>query len=821
MDLSFWKKERSEPQDQSEQEVQYQYAGEDREADRLAEVVVESPEYYQSESANPAKAKIYNYISRWALYIGVFLLPLFFLPFTSSPLELNKMMLLVIIAGIGLVSWLLGIISSGYLAWRNNLLDKGVLALLLASSLATIFSIDQFKSIFGFDLSMSSSLTVITALTIIYFLIVNNLEDRGRTLRSIVGLSIIVALVYGILQMFGVHVLRLSFISSRAFNTVGSINVLGILSAVSLPLFSKSLLELGWVKNLHLEKVGVALALAILLLLNWWVLWAVAISGMVAMIVFENFGGAKFRITRLLLPMMVVVLGVFAMIINFNLSILKDKLPVEITPSFNLSKDVAVSALKENMVFGYGPENFSIAFDKYGAGRLADSTLSNTRFLDATSEFITLIVQGGLVMAVVLIFLLFCLGLTLWRFSGQVYSEFTKENTGVLASMIALVTGFFLYPFNMTIMSLLYVFMGLTVLIIYDKNRREFNVEEKTSLSLVSSLGFIGGLILVLVGAYFSSFVFISDVKYAQALSEKDNTKIAEFIVEAINWNGQDDRYYRTASQIALQLLVSEINKPNDLDKNTRIQNYVTTSISLAKRATEIGPRESLNWINLGFVYANLLNVVDGVDKLSEDAYLKAAELRPGDPTFNYRIGLLYMAKLDLLAQLVSAGRIDQGQANKISSETLVKAEDNLKKSVELSPNFGLAIYNLGVIYDRQGKISDAIKQLEKIIPANPNQPGLTFELGLLYYRAGRKNEALNQLQRAVILAPEYSNARWYLALIHEERGNIDVAIDQLEKILSVDVNKNNTLIVTKLGELRAGKFRIPPGDVLDQKPIE
>ena len=179
---------------------------------------------------------------------------------------------------------------------------------------------------------------------------------------------------------------------------------------------------MGWVKNLHLEKVGVALALAILLLLNWWVLWAVAISGMVAMIVFENFGGAKFRITRLLLPMMVVVLGVFAMIINFNLSILKDKLPVEITPSFNLSKDVAVSALKENMVFGYGPENFSIAFDKYGAGRLADSTLSNTRFLDATSEFITLIVQGGLVMAVVLIFLLFCLGLTLWRFSGQVYS---------------------------------------------------------------------------------------------------------------------------------------------------------------------------------------------------------------------------------------------------------------------------------------------------------------------------------------------------------------------------------------------------------------
>ena len=64
MDLSFWKKERSEPQDQSEQEVQYQYADEDREADRLAEVGAEAPEYYQSESADPAKAKIYNYRRR-------------------------------------------------------------------------------------------------------------------------------------------------------------------------------------------------------------------------------------------------------------------------------------------------------------------------------------------------------------------------------------------------------------------------------------------------------------------------------------------------------------------------------------------------------------------------------------------------------------------------------------------------------------------------------------------------------------------------------------------------------------------------------------
>ena len=64
------------------------------------------------------------------------------------------------------------------------------------------------------------------------------------------------------------------------------------------------------------------------------------------------------------------------------------------------------------------------------------------------------------------------------------------------------------------------------------------------------------------------------------------------------------------------------------------------------------------------------------------------------------------------------------------------KPEENLRKAVELSPNFGLAIYSLGVVYERQGKVNEAIKELEKVFPANSNQPGLAFELGLLYYRA-------------------------------------------------------------------------------------
>ena len=522
--------------------------------------------------------------------------------------------------------------------------------------------------------------------------------------------------------------------------------------------------------------------------------------------------------------MTVIVLGVFLSVVNFNFGTLKNNLPIEIAPSFNLSKDVIKSVLNERFIYGYGPENFQLAFDKYGASQLAGSNLSSVGFVDATAEILTLITHGGSVMLVAIIFFLWCLVKIFFRVRHYLKmdggKEIIKGNVGVLASSVAAVVALFLYPFNLTLFLVLFVFLGLAVLSLHDDTRKDFNIENKIHLSLISSLGFIGGLILVLVGVYFTAIMYVGDVQYAKAINAPDNQRATSLFVEAINWNGNDDRYYRSASQATLNLLAQEVNKPQDVDRDNRIQNYVTTSISLAKRATEIGPLGTVNWSNLGFVYQNLLSLVDGVDALSESAYLKAAELRPGDPNFQYRIGVLYLAKFDLIKQLVATRRANADTVASIAQDAIDKSENGFKKAIEVSPNFGLAIYNLGAVYDRKGEIAEAISQLEKIVPFNGNQPGLAFELGLLYYRAGRKNDAFNELQRAVVMLPDYANARWYLALILEERGDIELAIGQLEKILSVDVNKDNEVVSAKLNDLKAGKTAIPPAKVLDQKPI-
>lgn len=773
---------------------------------------------------------VYKKTVRWLLLMGTLLVPLFFLPWTSSILELNKQLVLVVVAGVGLILWLLDVVMSGKLSWRHNSLDKGLIAFLAAVVLSAIFSVSKFKSIFGSAGGLSDSLLVVTTLTVIYLLIVNSFHDNGKAVKLFFSISLIAVLTYGLLQLFGVYIFSIfrnfdisifNFTESRSFNTLGSINVLGIMAAVGLPiLYRQNILVF---KHFDISRFGILAALAVIVIVNWWVLWVVTITGMVAAVVFENISreaGSKFRLARFVFPMTVIVLGVFLVIVNFNLVYIKSKLPTEVALSQKLSFEAAKDVLKEKPAFGYGPENFSLAFDKYGAGELRNSTLLGAKFFDSTSTVFNIAVHNGAVGLAGLGFVAFILAQLLAGILRP-KSGFDPENVGVVSSLVAVLVAMFFYPFNLVMVFVLYLMLALFALALWGGHRKIYYIEDKASLSMISSLGFIGGLIVALVGLYFVSTNYMGDIKYAEALNNKDTKKALNQAVAAINWNSNDDMFYRLASQLSLNALSEELNAKSaksDTQKNTRIQNYLSSAVAFARRATEVSPMESNNWVNLGSVYQNLIQLVEGSDSLAEKSYLKASELRPGDPTFHNRIGSMYLFKSELLRQLAANGSSPQ-QFSQQSSAALLKAEDAFKKALKLSSSYGLAIYNLGIVYDRQGKTSEAVKQLEKIAPFNSDQPGLAFELGLLYYRANRKDKALEQLERAVVLSPDYANARWYLALIYEERREIERATEQLEAILSIAANKSNQTVAQKLEALRAGKVSTP-ARVLEQKPL-
>ncbi len=130
---------------------------------------------------------VYEKIVKILLYAVVTLVPLFYLPWTSSILEYNKQILLVVAVLLGLIAWLLGAVISGKLPIRMSPIDKGVFGVLIASFIATVCSITPTASLFGTSIGLNGAFLTVAALSVFYFLTVNTFHDHGRVLRRASG----------------------------------------------------------------------------------------------------------------------------------------------------------------------------------------------------------------------------------------------------------------------------------------------------------------------------------------------------------------------------------------------------------------------------------------------------------------------------------------------------------------------------------------------------------------------------------------------------------------------------------------------------------
>lgn len=762
--------------------------------------------------------------ARRIILLGVFLTPLVLAPWTTNLLEINKQAILALTAGLALVAWFLGVVLSGQVKLRFSWVSWGVGAVAGAALVAAILGTGFGRGILGLPNAASGALVTVLALAVLYFVAAQVFSDRGRTLRNVLAGSVSIALIFGFLQLIARYVFPFALAHSRVFNTVGSPNALGVLAAIVLPILIVTRLAPRWARWLDLAKISFAAALAILILLNWWPLWAIAGAGMVALIAVRSVQSqtgtivSRSLIRRFLAPLGVIVIGVVMLVTGFSSSV-RGELPIEITPSFKLSLKVAGQAIRERPLVGYGPEQFSIAFDRYGANHLANTVLSDAVFYDGASEILTLAAEQGILGLLAIGALLGFSVLAAVRLTANPGLE--SGGAAVLAALCAAWASLFLYPGNLVILGVFFVLTALLVLASGDETSRTLSVSERPAVSLASSLGFVAGLMLVIVAWYGLGTRYLGDVAFARALKESSPQDAVAQLTAALNRDANNDQFHRALSQAVIQLLRQELGKkpdPADPGRAERIQNNFTAAVGLAQRAVELGPRDAANWLNLGTVYQSLIGLVDGADEFARQALARAGEFRPGDPGIPNRIGMMYLGVSELAGQLARSGGANAAQFRQNSAVALVKAEESFKRALDLAPNFGLAIYNLGSVYERQGKLVESIRQIERIIPANANNPNLLFELGLLYYRAGRKDDAVAALRRAVALAPQYANVRWYLGLIFEERRDLPAAIEQVEKIL--ETNQDNQVVIDKLAALRAGQTEFPPGRVIDKKPL-
>jgi tetratricopeptide (TPR) repeat protein len=88
------------------------------------------------------------------------------------------------------------------------------------------------------------------------------------------------------------------------------------------------------------------------------------------------------------------------------------------------------------------------------------------------------------------------------------------------------------------------------------------------------------------------------------------------------------------------------------------------------------------------------------------------------------------------------------------------EAREQYEIAMKLDKSNFIAPYNLGMVYETEGKISEAISAYEKSVDRNRGFPPARFRLGRLYERRGRANQAVAQYARALEIDPGMRDVR-------------------------------------------------------------
>ena len=135
----------------------------------------------------------------------------------------------------------------------------------------------------------------------------------------------------------------------------------------------------------------------------------------------------------------------------------------------------------------------------------------------------------------------------------------------------------------------------------------------------------------------------------------------------------------------------------------------------------------------------------------------KASELDPLSLIITTNVGTMFYL----------AGQYDQ-------------AEAQMNKALEMDPAFSRARYELGRVYERRKRYSDALREIQNAKPEN--NPAVFAAVARLQALSGRRAEALETLQRLEAMEGEHRASPYDIAAVHEALGDRDEAFVWLEK---------------------------------------
>ncbi len=106
---------------------------------------------------------------------------------------------------------------------------------------------------------------------------------------------------------------------------------------------------------------------------------------------------------------------------------------------------------------------------------------------------------------------------------------------------------------------------------------------------------------------------------------------------------------------------------------------------------------------------------------------------------------------------------------------------------VENSPNLARAHEGLGAVYYNEGRLDEALTELQTAVSLNLSDAGAHYNIGLIYWKQGRLDEAKKEFRAAVWLKPDNADMHNMLGRAYEREGFLDDAVREYETALRLN----------------------------------
>jgi len=232
--------------------------------------------------------------------------------------------------------------------------------------------------------------------------------------------------------------------------------------------------------------------------------------------------------------------------------------------------------------------------------------------------------------------------------------------------------------------------------------------------------------------------------------------------------------------------LASLTSRPDHWTSHYNLGNYYLESgyLSMALTAYETALRLELRAV-MAMVNASMVHARLGENTKAEDSLKRALEIDPNNAAAHFNMGLL-----------------------KAEQKDLPEAEKHLRAALKADPNMAEAAHNLGVLLAKD-RMMEAIQWCWKAYELNPN-PVYAYTLAFYMRENGDPERAAEMLKLVVQNWPWYADAYLLLGDIYEGQGKAEEAKAVYQQALNTEglSRRDRYRVEAKLKALRSSELR-------------